>query len=1038
MNIGEIKHFFSAKIYSRGRDYYKAGRVSNVTSIEDNVIGAVVRGTKNYNVKAYFNNNGALMAVSCTCPYGLWCKHSAALLLYLQDNPSAASSPGHTQSSREVGALIREFSEMAAAKAGASVQAPVRLTPFLDSYGSTLSVSFKIGRERTYVVQNLSQLCADFRDGTTRAYGKSLEFKATPEILHPSDRGLLNFLMSYFSIYTYGSFRSITLDNRWIEPFFNSLSEDTISYKEQRFAIERKAPLPRLKINEYEEGYELSAAAPLKCFGGKTSACLADLNANVFYICPKDFTAEAFPLYSALCRKKGKLFVHKSDMAAFYSTVLLPVREYFDISGLELLEEFTPPQAQPRLYLDSTDGTSVFARLDFAYDDKVYAAFGDKSENPFCNFAAETEAEALTLKYFQMGCEDKRYTLTVSGDSEIYRLLTEGMEELSQAAEIFVTDSFKRLSVRPPVSVSVGVRPSGGLLELTFDTENYDLAELATMLSSYRKGRKFHRLRDGSFAALNEQSMGELTEMTSVLNISDRALLKGKLSVPRYRMLYLNSLQNDCEGVRVKRSREFREAAEKYSAMSERSAEPPETLSAVMRDYQKYGFLWLKTICEYGFGGILADDMGLGKTLQAIALILDEKQNAHERRPSLVVCPSSLTLNWISEIKKFAPELNAVAVIGTAAERAEIIAAADSYDVAVTSYPLLVRDIERYEKTEFGLHFIDEAQFVKNHTTQSAKAVKAIKSRIRFALTGTPVENSLAELWSIFDFIMPDYLFGYAGFKTRFETPIVKNGDTRAAGALQKMTAPFILRRMKKDVLKELPDKTVTTLYSPLEEEQKKLYAANLLALKNSLTQDGEFERFEVLAMLTRLRRICCDPALEYENYTGGSAKLCQCMELVGSCVDAGHKILLFSQFTTMLDIIKQKLDEMGISYYMLTGKTKTRERLSMANSFNKDDTNVFLISLKAGGTGLNLTGADIVIHYDPWCNISAENQASDRAYRIGQKNNVQIYKLIAQNTVEEKIEELQKSKAELAELALSSDADIMKMSADDILELLK
>ncbi len=1040
MDTYDIKRFFSSRTFSRGRDYYRAGKVTNVSSPEENVFCAIVNGSEKYNVQVKLNDIGRVQKMSCTCPYGSWCKHEAALLIYLKDNPSVIQKSERLHSSREVGSLIKEFSEIAAAKASASVQSPVRLIPILDGYGGSLSVSFKIGRERTYIVQSLIQLCRDFRYGATRQYGKSLEFKHTLEILHESDRKLLDFLMSYCSIYSYSSTRSISLDDRWVEAFFDSLVEDTVLFKDQQYTIKREAPSLRLKIKVAEDadGYELSAVAPLKYCGGKISACLADTKNSSFYICPKDFTVNALPLYNAICRAKAKLFIHKNDMGAFYSTVLLPVKDYFSISGLDLLEDFTPPQVQPQLYLDSTDNDSVYARLDFAYDDKVYPAFGKKSDNPFCNFAAETEAEALVLKYLDKGSFENGYTLAASGDNDIYRLLTEGMEELSDKMEIFATDSFKRLAVRPPATVSVGIRPNGNLLELDFDTENYDLSELAAMLASYRKGKKFHRMRDGSFAALNERSMEELSEITSALNISDRALLKGKLSVPQYRMLYLNSIQNDHEGLRVKRSKEFREAADKYNNISERVDEPPESLNKIMRDYQKYGFLWLKTISEYGFGGILADDMGLGKTLQAIALILDEKLNNSDYHPSLVVCPSSLTLNWISEINKFAPTLKAAAVIGVAAERTEIINNIGDYDVVITSYPLLMRDIEQYEGIEFGLHFIDEAQFVKNHTTQSAKAVKAVKSRIRFALTGTPVENSLAELWSIFDFIMPDYLFGYAGFKTKFETPIVKNSDMKAAGALQKMTAPFILRRMKKDVLKELPDKTVTTLYAPLVDEQKKLYVANLMALKNSLTNKEEFERFEVLAMLTKLRRICCDPSLEYEDYNSGSAKLNQCMELLESCVDAGHKILLFSQFTTMLDIIKEKLDEMGISYFYLTGKTKTRERLSMANSFNKDDTKVFLISLKAGGTGLNLTGADIVIHYDPWWNISAENQASDRAYRIGQKNNVQIYKLIAQNTIEEKIEELQKSKAELAELALSSDADIMKMTADDILELLK
>ncbi|MBQ5418032.1 MAG: DEAD/DEAH box helicase, partial [Oscillospiraceae bacterium] len=458
-----------------------------------------------------------------------------------------------------------------------------------------------------------------------------------------------------------------------------------------------------------------------------------------------------------------------------------------------------------------------------------------------------------------------------------------------------------------------------------------------------------------------------------------------------------------------------------------------------MREYQKYGFRWMKTISAYGFGGVLADDMGLGKTLQSIALMLSAKQEYPDRHiKSLVVCPSSLTLNWEREIRRFAPSLNAVTVIGTAAVRAEKLHSGEDADVYITSYSMLTRDILEYEDITFDLHFIDEAQFIKNHNTQSAKAVKGIHSRIRFALTGTPVENSLAELWSIYDFIMPGYLFNYNHFKKTYETPIVKDGSESSVRALRRLTSPFILRRLKRDVLTELPDKTEISLCSDMTEEQHKLYIANVISMKRDLgIEQGNEDRFRILAMLTRLRQICCDPSLVYENYAGGSAKLEQCMELVESCIESGHKILLFSQFTSMLAIIEKRLEAAGISYYMLTGSTKAEERLRLVNSFNADSTNVFLISLKAGGTGLNLTGADIVIHYDPWWNLSAENQAADRAYRIGQRSSVTVYKLIAKDSIEEKIQLLQQSKAELADIAVSGEGDITRMSPEDILNLL-
>lgn len=414
-------------------------------------------------------------------------------------------------------------------------------------------------------------------------------------------------------------------------------------------------------------------------------------------------------------------------------------------------------------------------------------------------------------------------------------------------------------------------------------------------------------------------------------------------------------------------------------------------------------------------------------------------KNSDIKAPSLVVSPSSLTLNWESEIKKFAPELNTMTVIGVSAAREEMIKSINSdVDVVITSYDLLKRDIVNYSDKEFYYQFIDEAQFIKNHSTQSSKAVKVINSKVKFALTGTPVENSLAELWSIYDYIMPGYLFNYNHFKKTYELPIVKSNDEEAVRSLKRLCTPFILRRMKKDVLKELPEKTETIVYSMMEEEQKKLYTANLLKMKKDLAEKmaqstGE-NKLEVLAMLTKLRQLCCDPSLVYDDYKGGSAKLETCLELLENCINSGHKILLFSQFTSMLALIENKLIEKNISYYKLTGSTKSDERIKLVNKFNQNNTSVFLISLKAGGTGLNLVGADIVIYYDPWWNISAQNQATDRVHRIGQKNSVQVFKIIAKNTIEEKILKLQETKAELADMIVKDgDGSITKMSIQEL-----
>lgn len=435
-----------------------------------------------------------------------------------------------------------------------------------------------------------------------------------------------------------------------------------------------------------------------------------------------------------------------------------------------------------------------------------------------------------------------------------------------------------------------------------------------------------------------------------------------------------------------------------------------------------------------------------GKTIQILSVIVDYVQkNKENRKASLVVSPSSLSLNWKNEAEKFANGLKTLVIRGSLAERKDKIKNIEKYDLVITSYDLLKRDIELYKEKDYQFKYViaDEAQYLKNSNTQNAKAVKQIKSETRYALTGTPIENSLAELWSIFDFIMPGYLFGYRKFKNTYETPIVKGEDEAAMSKLKMLIEPFVLRRNKKQVLKELPEKTVTVLDNEMGEEQRNIYLNYLIRAKQEISEQidlngYEGSRMQILAALTRLRQICCHPSLFIKDYNEGSSKLEQCMEIVQEAVNGGHKILLFSGYTSMFEIIEKELKQSNINYFKLTGSTKVEERMRLVDEFNENpEIQVFLISLKAGGTGLNLTGADMVIHYDPWWNVSTENQATDRAYRIGQRNNVQVYKLITKNSIEEKIYKLQERKAKLADEMLDTKTKfVSKLSKEEIMEL--
>ena len=436
-------------------------------------------------------------------------------------------------------------------------------------------------------------------------------------------------------------------------------------------------------------------------------------------------------------------------------------------------------------------------------------------------------------------------------------------------------------------------------------------------------------------------------------------------------------------------------------------------------------------------GGILADDMGLGKTVQVLSYLLAMKEGG-QQLPSLIVCPASLVLNWQEECQKFTPQLQSVAMDGDAAHRATLVDGWAQADIVITSYDLLRRDEKLYAGQSFYACILDEAQAIKNHTTQKYKAVCRVNSRVRFALTGTPVENCLGELWSIFSFLMPGYLPPYKTFCARFEKPIVQDEDANAVRRLNQFTGPFILRRMKSEVLRELPPKTENVRRVELETEQRKLYLAAVVDAREKLRAAKPEDKMTVFAVLMRLREICCDPRLVADNWTGSSAKLEACLELVTEAVAGGHRILLFSQFTSMLELLAKRLDEAGVSHFTLQGSTPKPVRAEQVRRFNQGEADVFLISLRAGGTGLNLTAADIVIHYDPWWNLAAQNQATDRAYRIGQRNPVQVYRLIAQDTIEEKIVELQQAKQSLADTVTGgADGAILSMNPEQLLQLL-
>ena len=510
--------------------------------------------------------------------------------------------------------------------------------------------------------------------------------------------------------------------------------------------------------------------------------------------------------------------------------------------------------------------------------------------------------------------------------------------------------------------------------------------------------------------------------------------------------MYLDAALKNNQLLSIEKNKEFKGMVRNMKTIEDSDYEVPEALNSIMRSYQKNGFLWLKTLRENGFGGILADDMGLGKTLQVISLLTAEQQEMQagekELRRSLIVCPASLVYNWQKEITRFAPQLKTVIVAGSVPDRASIIRHSKEGEILITSYDLLKRDAEVYQKFVFAIQVIDEAQYIKNPSTQAAKGVKKITAAFKLALTGTPIENRLSELWSIFDYLMPGFLYTYQKFREEIELPIAVNQDANKMERLQRMIRPFILRRLKGDVLKDLPEKIEENVFARLAGEQMQLYDAYATRMKEMLSQQNEKEfkkgRMQILSELTKLRQLCCDPGLFTGRLPWRIRKDRHVYGIDRKRSRSRTQDPSVLAVTSMLDRLTERLKKEGIDYYLLTGSVNKEKRMQMVESFNNDDVPVFCISLKAGGTGLNLTSADIVIHYDPWWNVAVQNQATDRAHRIGQKHVVTVYKLVAEGTIEEKIIDIQERKKKLAEQVLEGEGmDSASFTKEEILELL-
>ena len=1004
---------------------------------------------------------------SCSCAQGNsyrgMCPHCKALFeAYKEQAPEQQARPVST--SQQARAMIREYTNREVAlimSEGEKEQ--IKLSVSMVVSRREVKLEFKLGKDRLYMIRDLSAFAKAVESGTYVEYGKNLAFHHNLSVFVRESMPLLEFLLETVNVFCEhheqfqkSSFsarpvlRFLNLSRASRDRFFqimmgNALElEDSRGQKRRLEIVERNPGLKVTVRRQGRDGVLVSIDRGLLYFEGERRLYLAD--AKYLYCCDQTCSEVLGVFLQQMMEGFGtdcEIEINNKDMPLFYERVLKRIASYCTIDSGDLdLESFKPEELKARFDFDSDGPNELVLKPTLSYGDYSFQPVEDERlPRTVCrDVPGEFRISQLITRYFKYKEYESEYPAIRDDEEAVYRLLTEGMSQFMALGEVYFSESFKKLKVLPPPKVSVGIRSVGNWLELQVDTDGLSGADLTRLLSEYSQKKKYYRLKSGEFLSLDDNGLMTVAKLVEGLSLDRTEIQSRLLRLPKYRALYLDGILKEGSGITLYRDQLYKAVVRGMKSVEDSDFEIPKDLRQVLRGYQKTGYRWLKTLDSYGFGGILADDMGLGKTIQVIALLLDEaEREAHTT--SIIVCPASLVYNWENEFHTFAPALKVLTVTGTAGEREELLKHTDEEDVLITSYDLLKRDIELYERKSFRYQIIDEAQYIKNASTQSAKAVKGIDAENRFALTGTPIENRLSELWSIFDFLMPGFLFTYQRFKKEYELPIVKEQDRSALESLHRLIGPFILRRLKKDVLKELPDKLETVVYSAFDKEQKELYAANAFRLKKELeAMEGGTgrETIQILAELTRLRQICCDPHLCYENYGGGSAKLETCIDMVRNAVEGGHKILLFSQFTSMLEIIEKRLKKEGLSYYMLTGATPKEERLHMVNSFKDDGVPLFLISLKAGGTGLNLTAADVVIHYDPWWNIAAQNQATDRAHRIGQEKQVSVFKLITKGTIEENILKLQESKKNLAEQIITEGmVSISNLAREDLIGLL-
>lgn len=1035
---------------SRGQEYYKDGYVQEIKYNNQNKIlnidGKVA--SANYNILYYPEitidlKNKEIVNTICTCEdyrkrsssnNNVICKHIVASSLYVINllksdvisnlKQTTIVLKNDNKIKRNKNFINKELLDYFKSNEREKVKLDVRVEYVGDN---SVSCDFKIGIDKMYVMKDLKEFAYSRLESKDLIFGIDFLYNPVNNYFEYEDEKIVQIIEEYGMDLSYNSpqknFKYLTVKGSNIRRLFEALSYRTFDFKFRNMyynpsVIESNIPVDiSLELNNNE--------AILKC-EDKLPFPLSLKGDVVFY--------------------KGNIYLLNSENGIYYKKLYSVLNEFKEVSFplenvSQVLSDMIPKIEKicDKVIVDEKikDNISKDLKIKYFFDlensnvtCKIVFSY-DEDNNKFIIRDFEKENEGVYRLYSNFFEKENDKYIFKGNDNQLYDFLNRDINSLKNIGEVYYSDKLKERKIHNSSAFRVGLGEEiNHYLDFNFEIEGVDPKEYKNIIKAFKNQKKFYKLGDGDFINLEDSETKEMFKLMESLGFTDNIK---NMKIHSSKAMFINHLLTEKKLPYISGMENTNNIIEKFRSMEKQEIKIPKDLHATLRDYQVDSLNWFETLDYLGFGGILADEMGLGKTIQTIAFLLNKKD-----KKTLIVTPTSLIHNWKSEFEKFAPSLSVGISHGLKKDRLGIIKNINDFNVILTTYGSLRNDIEEYEKLEFDYCIIDEAQNIKNPLASSTDAVKAIKASNKFALTGTPIENNLMELWSIFDFIMPGYLYSL----TKFNAIFIK--DVNQVENLKRMIKPFILRRTKEQVIKELPPKIEKEFYVEMGKTQRNTYGIYVEEIKRKLEEKKDVKnKITIFSYLTKLRQLCLDPSIIVEGYKGKSAKTDTCLEIIKDYIEKDNKILVFSQFTSVLKNIGKKLNKNKINFYYLDGSTPAKNRITLVDSFNNnEEIKVFLISLKAGGTGLNLTSANTVIHFDPWWNPSVQNQASDRAHRIGQKQVVEVIKLISKGTIEEKIMELQQKKSELIHDMLDGNLNntniLSSLSEEELIDLIK